>query len=98
MYTHTHTAKKEILYLSDIFSVTHGQPSSHPPPPTRPQSSSSSHPKRNHAPSQALDFTVFALKSLPGTVGHPVKVTFKGQSADTCQLWAEQIGHQMMSK
>lgn len=43
-------------------------------------------------------FTVYALKSHPGTVGHLVKVSFRCPTPETAQTWAEQITHQMLSE
>ena len=74
------------LYLSDVFAVVQGH---HP--------HSSSHADHSRS-SAATDFTLHALKSIPGCVGRLVKVVFKGQSADTCQMWVEQISHQMQSE
>lgn len=43
-------------------------------------------------------FTLYALKSRPGSVGELFKVSFRCSCAETAQSWVEQITHQMQSK
>lgn len=43
-------------------------------------------------------FTLHALKSHPGTIGHLIKVSFRCPTPETAETWVEQITHQMQSK
>ena len=86
---------KECLYLSDVFAIVPG--------PNNP-------PSRSHGPrrlsSSSIDscceFTIHALKSMPNSPGALMRVTFKSTKntsvSDACEVWTQQIKHQLQSK
>lgn len=77
--------KKESLYLSDIFAVVSETPGK------------SKHSQDSSLDSHPTTFTLHALRSCAGSVGQLVKVVFKCSKSDTCQMWAQQIHHQMQN-
>ena len=75
---------KEMLYLSDIFALVPG--------------SVSKRARGSTENSEPTEFTLHALKSCPESAGHITKVPFRCPSSETCQIWTQQIHHQMQSK
>ena len=86
---------KECLYLSDIFAVVPGP--NRPPPRSRgPRRLSSS------SIDSCCEFTVHALRAVPGTPGALTRLTFKSTKTtsvtDACDVWVQQIKHQLQSE
>lgn len=86
---------KECLYLSDVFAVVPG--ALLPPPRSRA-------PRRLSTSSieTCCEFTIHALKSIPNSPGALMRVTFKSTNntsiSDACQVWTQQIKHQLQSE
>jgi len=74
---------KELLYLSDVFALVPGNVSK------RGRGSTEN--------SEPTEFTLHALKSCPETAGQITKVLFRCPSSETCQIWSQQIYHQMQN-
>ena len=88
LYIH---AGKECLYLSDIFAVIPSPPRSRGP---RRLSSSSME--------SCCEFTIHALRAVPGSPGVLTKLTFRSTKTtsvtDACDIWVQQIKHQLQSE
>ncbi|CAI8031706.1 Ceramide kinase [Geodia barretti] len=81
---------KECLYLSDIFAVIPSPPRSRGP---RRLSSSSME--------SCCEFTIHALRAVPGSPGVLTKLTFRSTKTtsvtDACDIWVQQIKHQLQN-
>eukprot|EP00731_Ephydatia_muelleri_P001820 Em0001g1820a len=72
---------EDSLWYGDIYAVVVGNP-------RKLSARDSSH--SLHRP-EAQEFTLYALRSVPGTPGLLKEVTFKCPSAEVCQNWSDQI-------
>ena len=79
---------EDSLWYGDIYAVVVGNP-------RKLSARDSSH--SLHRP-EAQEFTLYALRSVPGTPGLLKEVTFKCPSAEVCQNWSDQIYYRTQSK
>ena len=88
-------AGKECLYLSDVFAVVPG-PNRAPPRSRGPRRLSSS------SIESCCEFTIHALRAVPGSPGVLTRLIFKGSKTtsvtDACEIWVQQIKHQLQSE
>lgn len=86
---------KECLYLSDVFAVVPG-------PLFSPQQSRGPRRLSTSSIETCCEFTIHALRSIPNSPGVLVRVTFKSNNntsvSDACQVWTQQIKHQLQSE